>query len=90
MENENKLALRILGGLEKLVLENSALKAFLREYHPESPWESHVAMMQADPEANAVVREKFSALHGQLEAADDLSAALQSLLRVFPANNDWN
>jgi len=86
----HKLALRILGGMEKLVLENAALKAYLREFHPGSPWEAHVRAMNDDPLANSVVREKFAALHAQLEAAHDLSAELQSLLQVFPANKDWN
>lgn len=84
------LAIRILDGMEQLVLENSALKAYLKEFHPGSPWKPHVDLMLESPLANAVVRQRFSEVRSQLETARDLSAALQELLQVFPANKDWN
>jgi hypothetical protein len=86
----DNLALRILSGMEKLVLENAALKAYLEEFHPGSPWKSHVALMQSDPKVNAVIRGKFASLHVELEAAHDLTEAIQQLLQVFPANKDVN
>jgi hypothetical protein len=84
------LALRMLGGLEKLVLENAALKAILQTYHDKVPWRQHLAAMQTDPAVNAVIRHQFAELRAEVEAESDLAEALQRLLTVFPTNKDEN
>ena len=84
------LALRMLGGLEKLVLENAALKAILQTYHDKVPWRQHLAAMLVDPAVNAAIRHQFAELRAEVEAESDLAEALQQLLTIFPPNKDEN
>lgn len=86
----NALAIRILEAYEKLVLENAALRAYLEKFHPKSPWEAHLELMQNDPNVNAAIRDRFAALRSEAQDADSASMGLQQLLKVFPANKDWN
>ena len=88
---ENELALRMLDAVERLAIENGALKAIFKAYPEHSiPWEQHLSEAMGDPLACSNIRQQLAPLRSQIQSSPDLSEAIRRLLSIFPANKQVN
>jgi hypothetical protein len=86
MTENQTLATRLLWAMERLMLENAALKAIIQAYDPQIPWAAHLSQMQANPDVNAAIRQQFAELRVQVEAESSLAEGIHRLLSIFPSN----
>ena len=91
---DKAFALRIVDAVEKLYIENLALKGILETNRASLPPQSQIDLIiaeaKAHPQIAGTIHQQFEPLRARIREDIGLEQAIQELLRVVPPSKDVN